>query len=194
MSYIAKLIKMPASVYLFNYEYNNVSINSLNGNYSQQEVAYQEDLQTVNGIINLANTAVRFLASTSLSSNLKATFVDANDNPITQNEEFLGNLTIDQYVDQYIRQNLLGLYQIDTIEVWVLNVKNVTSSISGSSGANPNTVQFVNLTDSQRAAQGYTLLKDVQINKLGDFLLSFSINKPSDSSLSVSLNIKISLI
>lgn len=193
-SYISKLIKMPASIDLQNYEYNKVSINSLNGNYSQQEVAYQEDLSTVNGIINLANTSVRYLASTNLSTNLKATFVDSSGNPITQSQEFLGNLNIEEYVEAYITDNLLELYQIDVVEVWVLKVKNLTSSIAGNSGANPNTVQFVNLNDSQRAAQGYTLLKDVQINKLGDFLLNFSINKPSDSSLSVSFKIKISLI
>jgi len=193
-SFVAKLVKLPSSIYLSNYTYNQVSINSLAGNYSQQEVAYQEDKTTVNGIINLANTGVRYISGTALADNIKETFVDASGNPITQSEEFLGNLNINDYIKAYVTDNLLNLYQIDTVEVWTLSVKSVTSTQAGTSGANPNTVQFVNLTDAQRASLGYALDKSVQINKLGDFLLGFSINKPTDASLSVSLNIKIALI
>jgi hypothetical protein len=193
-SYVAKLVKLPNSIFLEDYQYTQVDINSLNGNYSQVELAYQEDKSTVNGVINLGNTAIRYVSGTALSDNIKATFIDANGNPITQDQEFLGNLNIEDYIKAYIGNNLLNLYQIDTVEVWTLNVRNVVSSNAGVAGNNPNTVTFVNLNDTQRARLGYTLNKSIQINKTGDFLLAFSINKPTDSSLSVSLNIKISLI
>lgn len=192
-SYVSKLVKLPNSIYLQDYEIEQVNINSLNGNYSNVELAYQEDKVTVNGIINLANVAVRYLSGTKLADNIKVTFVDVNGNPITNSEEFLGNVNIEEYIQSYISDNLLNLYQIDVVEVWMLNVKSVTSG-ANVAGNNPNTVQFVNLNDAQRASQGYTLNKSVQINKMGDFLLGFSINKPTNSSLSVSFNIKISLI
>lgn len=192
--FVTKLINMPPTIELENYQAVEIDINSLNGNYSIYELIFQEDQTTVNGVINLTNVFTRYVAGTVLSDNIKATFVDVNGDPIITDPNVLGDIDIDTYINQYIQANLIGLYKIDSVEVWTKPLRNVTSSQSGQQGVNPNTVQFVNLSDLQRAQQGFAQNKNVGINKLDDFSLKFNFQKAVDSSIQVSLKVKIKLI
>ena len=108
--------------------------------------------------------------------------------------EIIGNFNnIDNYIKQYIKLNILKLYDLDINEFYAKNNASISSTNTQSS-ANPNGITFNFLNDSQRFTQGYTILKSLQINKKDRLVLKFSFTKKPGSGLSISPKIKIKFI
>jgi hypothetical protein len=120
---------------------------------------------------------------------------------LINSDEFIGNFnkisdpnsTVSSYVREYIKLNILKLYDIEVNEFYT-KPNAAVNSTNTTAGANPNSVEFIFLNDQQRFTQGYKILKSLQINKKDKLVLRFSFTKNQSTGLSISPKIKIKFI
>lgn len=151
---------------------------------TQIEMVTKETEASVEGYINLSNVISSYL----LSQGIAQPFNDF----LINNNEYLGNYnSIEDYVKDYIKLNLLKLYELEIAEFYSVNDASVVST---QSFANLNSITFEFLDDAQRFTNGYSLLKTTKINKSDRLIISFSIPKSLNTGLRVSPKIKIKFI
>ena len=188
-SFISKLITLPEVIEIMNLTITTLDdptqdINS--ADISNIELLIKETPSAVEGIINLNNVISRFLINDGISTKFNEYLINSN--------EFIGNFnSIDEYVKQYIKLNILKLYDIDITEFYA-KVNNTIVSSNTQSDSNPNAIDFVFLNDTQLFKQGFNLIKSLQINKKDRLILKFSFTKKQGSGLSISPKIKIKFI
>lgn len=193
-SFLSKLINLPNAIELNTVEVTEIELSLLNNLYDDRELVFEEGLTSVTGVINITEVMVRYFLESNLKNNILSTFKDDSGNVLEQSDEFFGSRNAEQYVIDYIKTNLINLYTVESTEFYVKPQKGVVSKLAEVKGSNPNRIDFISLDDSTRFKLGYTVNKNVEINKLNDLLLKFKINKPTDASLLVSPKIKIRLI
>lgn len=151
---------------------------------SQVEIVAKEGATTLDGFINLNNVLTTYFISDGIESKFNEYLINSY--------EYIGNFdSIQSYVREYIRLNILKLYTVDTVEFFS---KKNPGLFTAQDLTNSNPVQFVFLTDQQRFTLGYSNLKNVQINKPEKLILSFSIQKQLDAGLNISPKVKIKFI
>jgi hypothetical protein len=194
-SFLAKLITLPEAIELenFNIEYIDATKEFNTVDISKIEIVAKETPLTVEGVINVNNVLTRHLIEDGIDAKFNEYLINSN--------QFIGNfnsisdpdILVSSYVREYIKLNILKLYDIDTNEFYS---KQNTALISTSqqAGSNPNSIEFVFLNDQQRFTQGYNILKSLQINKKDKLILKFSFAKKQGSGLSISPKIKIKFI
>jgi len=201
-SFLAKLINLPEYIELDYFDKTDPSqfyiIDESTDldkvDISNRELVIKETPSSLTGIINLNNTLTRFLINDGISVKFNEYLSDTLvDSTYTYNK-YIGNFNnITDYVKQYIKLNILKVYDINVNEFYAKS-NALISATNTQSTSNPNGIEFNFLTDSQRFAQGYDILKSVQINKKDKLILKFSFNKQAGSGLSVSPKIKIKFI
>ena len=194
-SFLAKLITLPEAIELedFNIEYIDATQEFNTVDISKIEIVAKETPLTVEGVINVNNVLTRYLIEDGIDAKFNEYLINSN--------QFIGNfnsisdpdILVSSYVREYIKLNILKLYDIDTNEFYS---KQNTALVSTSqqAGSNPNSIEFVFLNDQQRFTQGYNILKSLQINKKDKLILKFSFAKKQGSGLSISPKIKIKFI
>ena len=194
-SFLAKLITLPETIELedFKIEYidSNQEFNIVD--ISKIEIVAKETPLVVEGVINVNNVLTRYLIEDGIDAKFNEYLINSN--------QFIGNfnsisdpdILVSSYVREYIKLNILKLYDIDTNEFYS---KQNTALVSTNqqAGSNPNSIEFVFLNDQQRFTQGYNILKSLQINKKDKLILKFSFAKKPGSGLSISPKIKIKFI
>jgi hypothetical protein len=145
----------------------------------------KENNSSVQGYINVNNVLTRYLIEDGITQKFSEFLINSST--------YIGNyLTIQQYVEDYIKQNILKLYEISTTDFYSKAVKSLTSPIDGVT--NINTVTFEFLNDKDRFKKGYALNRGLQINNTSKLILRFNFNKNPDSSLAVSPKITVKFI
>jgi hypothetical protein len=191
IAFISKLIALPENIELDNFIVDPAQESDPRTlDISNSEVIIRETPIAVEGVINLTNVITRFLINDGIAAKFNQYLINSN--------EFIGNFNsisdldprVTSYVREYIKLNILKLYEIDIIEFYAKSDTSIQSQNEG----NPNSISFINLNDQQRFRQGYTLLKSVQINKQDKLILQFSFSKKQGSGLSISPKIKIKFI
>ena len=193
-SFLAKLITLPEIIELDQFDKTDESqflivtdatdLDTID--LSNREIIIKDTPDALTGIINLNNTLTRFLMEDGISTKF--------NEYLPVDTEIIGNFNnIDNYIKQYIKLNILKLYDLDINEFYAKNNASISSTNTQSS-ANPNGITFNFLNDSQRFTQGYTILKSLQINKKDRLVLKFSFTKKPGSGLSISPKIKIKFI
>jgi hypothetical protein len=195
-SFLAKLVTLPEYIELENFDIDstvpshylvlgeNDSLDNVNTDLI--ELAIKETPTTIDGIINVNNLLTRYFIEDGLSTKFNEFLVNSN--------EYIGNFnSIEDYVKEYIRLNILPLYTIEANEFYYKKNAAATSA-NDNSNVNPNIIEFIALNDVQRFAQGYTILKSVQINKKDRLILKFTYAKNVSSGISISPKIKIKFI
>lgn len=185
-SFLGKILIVPPTI-----ELEQFSITTLTGrarledvDLDQVELVVKENQRTVDGFININNVLTSYFITDGIEQKFNEFLVNSN--------QYIGNFnSIQDYVKEYIRLNTLKLYNVDQVEFYS---KRNTSLVSTESVQNSNLIQFFFLNDQQRFTQGYSLLRSVKINKPDRLIISFSIQKPVDSGLSISPKIKINFI
>jgi hypothetical protein len=195
-SFIAKLITLPEVIELENFiigtqlaadqEFNTIDLSKI-------EIVYRETPLAIEGVINVVNVLTRYLIEDGFSEKFNEYLVNSS--------EFIGNfnsisdtdVNVSSYVREYIRLNILKLYDIETNEFYVKEDASIISA-NPQANSNPNSISFVSLTDKQRFTQGYNILKSLQINKKDKLMLKFNFAKKQGSGLSISPKIKIKFI
>lgn len=193
-SFLAKLITLPEFIELDYFDKSDTSQFYQIGenedldkiDITNRELIIKDTPSALTGIINLNNTLTRFLIEDGLPAKFNEYLIESN--------EFIGNFnTINDYIKQYIKLNILKLYDVDINEFYAKSNAAIISTNTQTT-ANPNGINFEFLTDKQRVTQGYTILKSLQINKKDRLVLKFSFTKKPGSGLLVSPKIKIKFI
>ena len=194
-SFLAKLITLPEAIELedFKIEYIDATQEFNTVDISKIEIVAKETPLAIEGVINVNNVLTRYLIEDGIDAKFNEYLINSN--------QFIGNfnsisdpdILVSSYVREYIKLNILKLYDIDTNEFYS---KQNTALVSTSqqAGSNPNSIEFVFLNDQQRFTQGYNILKSLQINKKDKLILKFSFAKKQGSGLSISPKIKIKFI
>lgn len=180
-SFISKLVNLRDEIELENYSIQVFEdLNQIN--LDEIELAYVDSPGSIEGFFNIRNAIGSFLISDGIS--------DKFNQYLSNDVKYIGNNdSIEKYVAEYIKLNILKLYNISGVELYTRPIGN-TSTESG----NPNTIEFEFLNDQQRNNLGYTLNRNLQINKTDRFILRFKFNKNFNNGLSISPKVKINLI
>jgi hypothetical protein len=194
-SFLAKLITLPEFIELndFKIEYIDATQEFNTVDISKIEIVAKETPLAIEGVINVNNVLTRHLIEDGIDSKFNQYLINSN--------EFIGNfnsisdpdILVSSYVREYIKLNILKLYDIDTNEFYSKPNAALVST-NQQAGSNPNSIEFVFLNDQQRFTQGYNILKSLQINKKDKLILKFSFAKKQGSGLSISPKIKIKFI
>jgi hypothetical protein len=185
-SFVAKLLTLPETIELEDFEVLTLDKTQelKNVDLDQIEMVVKEGQTIVEGYINVNNVLTRYF----IEDGITQQFSDFLPNSNT----YIGNyLTVQQYVEDYIKQNVLKLYEVSTNEFFSKNVKDLISAVGAS---NVNTIAFYFLDDKERFRQGYSLNRALQINNTSRLILKFSFNKKPGSSLAISPKITVKFI
>lgn len=186
--FVSKLLSLPEFIELENFQVVNVAENAdlSSVDISQVEMVVKETPIAVEGYINVTNALTRYFIEDGISAKFLEFLINSN--------EYIGNFnSIEDYVREYIRLNILKLYEIYENVFYFKENEAIASTITQAQ-ANPNTIEFVFLNDQQRFSQGYDLLKALQINKRERLVLKFNFSKKPGKGLSISPKIKIKFI
>ena len=185
-SFLGKILIVPNEIELEDYQVltlgADTELESID--LTQIELVVKEKASSIEGFINLNNVITRYFLNDGIAQKFNEFLINSN--------EYIGNFTnIQEYVIEYIRLNILGLYVIDTTEFYEKrNATLVSSTIS----ENPNSFDFISLNDQQRFNLGYKLVNNIEINNYDRLILKFSILKPVSAGLNISPKIKIKFI
>lgn len=194
-SFLAKLITLPEFIELndFKIEYIDANQEFNTVDISKIEIVAKETPLAIEGVVNVNNVLTRYLIEDGIDAKFNQYLINSN--------EFIGNfnsisdpdILVSSYVREYIKLNILKLYDIDTNEFYSKPNAALVST-NQQAGSNPNSIEFVFLNDQQRFTQGYNILKSLQINKKDKLILKFRFAKKQGSGLSISPKIKIKFI
>jgi hypothetical protein len=163
-SFVGKSIKLPRDFAISNFSSERISdqqnINIELTNQYDSEILYREREDSFEGLIDVNEAITRYL----INDGFGREFYDY----IVDKDEFVGSISLNEYIREYIRINILKLVNIDQI----FNFKKIEKQ------QQPD-IQVTKLTYDE-ALQSYTLSKDVNINKLERLVLYFSISKSDE--------------
>lgn len=194
-SFLAKLITLPEAIELedFKIEYIDATQEFNTIDISKIEIVAKETPLAIEGVINVNNVLTRYLIEDGIDAKFNEYLINSNQFIGNFNSISDPNILVSSYVREYIKLNILKLYDIDTNEFFSKQ-NNALVSTNPQAGSNPNSIEFVFLNDQQRFTQGYNILKSLQINKKDKLILKFSFAKKQGSGLSISPKIKIKFI
>lgn len=186
--FISKLIIVPNEIKLENFNIKYLKdIEKLEDiDLSKIEMIVKENSKTVEGFINLNNILINYFLSSG--------FINKFNEFLNNSIEFIGKYSsLEDYIKDYIKLNILKLYDISLIEFYtkkdstILTSKEINNEII-------NGIVFDFLNDKQRLEKGYLISKNLKINKFDRLILKFSFNKGVNSGIRISPKIKINLI
>ena len=182
-SFIAKIVNLRTNIELE--EYNIAQVRDVTKvNLDNYEIVYQENDSVIRGRINVKNALTSFLLQDGISAKFEEFLV--------AQPKYIGNFeTIEDYVKEYIKLNIVKLYEILEIEFYTKEDRTLDEQ---SLRTNQNSIEFRLLNDSDRFEQGYKLNRNMKINKLDRFTLDFEFAKAINSGTLVSPKIKIKFI
>ena len=186
-SFIGKLITLPGTIELENFQVIELSETQLldNVNLNKIEIVSKETSTEVIGYININNVLTRYLIDSGITQKF--------DEYLVNEEQYLGAYkNIEDYVKRYISSNIIKLYELIDINFYTKTDKKLVSTLR--TPANSNNIDFISLTDKQRQEQGYTINKNLEINKYERLILRFNFKKKLKGGTLISPKIKIKFI
>jgi hypothetical protein len=186
-SFIGKLIILPEVIELENFDIilldETVSLDTVN--LDNIEIVAKEESDSLKGYININNVLTRYLMEDGITQKFNEYLV---------NEEiYLGPYdSIDSYVKEYIKINILKLFELDDLQFYSKLDRELISNLENP--INLNSIEFRFLTDKERFEQSYSINKNLEINKFKRLILEFNFRKIRKSGMLVSPKIKIKFI
>lgn len=183
--FISKLVSLPEEIELEIFDLvtlgESETLDSVD--LDEIEMVAKENTDSIEGFFNLNNIITNYFIDDGIENKF-------NDYLINDTN-FIGTYdSIQEYVVDYIKVNLLKLYEVQEVEFYQLR----DASISSTEEANPNTISFEFLTDADRFELGYSRIKTIGINKPDRLILRYTIQKNFDASARISPKIKIKFI
>jgi hypothetical protein len=186
-SFIGKLITLRDEIELENFQVLELTETQLldNVNINNIEIVSKETSTEIIGYININNVLTRYLIESGINQKFNEYLVNE--------EQYIGSYeSIDDYVKQYIKTNILKLYELIDINFYTKTDKQLITKLQ--TPANLNNIDFISLTDVQRQEQGYVINKNLEINKYERMILKFNFKKQIKGGTLVSPKIKIKFI
>jgi hypothetical protein len=196
----SKAMKVPKQYDL--YEYNIVKSTILDlSSYINDEFVYYEDSTTAYLQINVYNRLLREMLGTDTDYRAKTEFLKALDLLPSSMDPIFDPLLIDDYAKQYLEKNVLDLFEISDIKLYVLQTGNPAAdsivTITPKSEYRPliesNNTSGTSLTLSESILlnKGYIKQKDTNITNIGNMI--FQIKYPLDSRFYTSLSVGVAV-
>lgn len=186
-SFIGKLITLPDEIELENFKVLTLGETDLldNVNLDEIEIVSKEEGDGIIGFINLNNVLTRYLMETGINQKFNEYLVNQ--------EEYLGAYEdIESYIKEYIKLNILELYELLDLEFYTKLDRKVVSKLQ--TPKNVNDIEFVFLDDKERFEEGYIINKNLEINKFRRLVLKFNFRKQIKGGMLVSPKVKIKFI
>ena len=196
----SKAMKIPKQYDL--YEYKIVKSDTVNlTSYTNDEFVYFEDSKAAYLQINVYNRLLREMIGTDTDYRAKTEFLKAIDLLPTGMDPIFDPLLIDDYVKQYLEKNILELFEISDIKLYVLQTGNpaadsiatITSKAEYRPLIESNNISGTSstLTEGVLLNRGYIKHKDTRITNIGNMI--FQITYPLDSRFYTSLSIGVAV-
>lgn len=174
-SFMNKVLNVPFAIELNNYELFNIGNSELKDiNIDNYQIVIKETADNISGLINIKNVLLKYLIDDGADTKFKEFLID--------DSQYLNKLNLDQYIQSYLETNILRLYTIDKTEFYIQRTKE------------SNEITFNFIDDETRNSEGYSLLKDISIQKLDNLVIQFTLRKESNNGFKISPSIKIKLI
>lgn len=184
-SFISKLVILPEEVELEMLDLITLTESETleDVDLAEIEMVAKETTNSIEGYMNVNNIITNYFIDNGIEDKFNEYLINST--------EYIGTYsTIQEYVIDYIKVNLLKLYEVQEVEFYELRDASITSTEEG----NPNTVSFEFLTDADRFELGYSRIKTIGINKPDRLILKYTIQKNFDASVKISPKIKIKFI
>ena len=201
-SFVSKLVMLRDNIELElidsdTVKYNIVSVPNLsNINIDDFDLVYTEESSKIKGKLNLGNIITKYLLNDGFATKFNEFLIkDTADSLLLKSSsEYIGNFkSIEEYIKEYIKLNVLKLYEIEKIEFYEKDDRTLVES--NSSNSNTNAIKFEFLSDKERFNLGYKENKNLEINNSDRrLILSFNFEKRLDSGLLISPKVKIKFI
>ena len=183
-AFVSKLINVPESLHLDEFYISQVNQAQFRSMSFSNMVEYADYAKNIRFKIDFARAVAVGFKNKGLYAEFAKFFSDQNGTTITSSIPLLGELTLDQYTEEYAKANLQSLYKVDEVEIWQKFDKTIPNG----------TVILVSRTLDQFINEGYTQTKNVRINNQNPTVLEGAIDKPINSGVYVGFRIKIKFI
>ena len=170
-TFINNIINLPSEVNVS--EFNSELVDDLSKvNMDTKEIVYNITNGKISGIINIKNVFI---------SKLRNIGMNKCFNMLIDSNIYLGNLTLDDYINSYIETNTLPLYTVSGVDVYKKIQKNNTKfSI---------TSYDVGLMDNL----GFINTKDISINNSGKYMVTFTYGLNLQNNIELNFNVILKL-
>ena len=172
-TYVAKVLTLPRDIDLYSFDVRK-TIGGLPIDLSNDQVVYTDNNRTVDGSINVESALIDELIELGISEKF--------DEYLVAGEDYIGKYTIDEYVREYVKANVLSVYDVSKIVVYYKN------------DTDRNLFEIVTLSEEDLVQQGYMEVKDIRINNLSKYVLGFSYKKHVNYGTKLGIVLKITLI
>jgi hypothetical protein len=194
----SKAMKVPKQYDLYEYETAKSATLDLSS-YINDEFVYYEDSKFAYLQINVYNRLLREMIGTDIDHRAKTEFLKALNLLPSIMDPIFDPLLIDDYVKQYLEKNILDLFQISDIKLYVLQTGNPAANsiatITPKSEHRPlienTTGTSLTLSEGVLLNKGYIKQKDVNITNIGNMI--FKIKYPLDSRFYTSLSVGVAV-
>lgn len=185
-NFLSKLVILPSEIELEQFDLTTLTASQTleDIELDEIEIVAKEETDYVSGYINLNNIITSYF----ITNGIEAKFNEY----LINDTEYLGTYeSIQEYVIDYIKLNLLKLYEVEEVEFYEKRNAEITST---EENANPNTISFEFLNDAERSEFGYSRIKTIGINKTDRLILKYKIQKNSGAGVNISPKVKIKFI
>lgn len=191
----SKMMKIPDSFDLYQYEVKSVSSED-DLNFDDDEITYIETDSSITVIVNVSNRLLREMMGT--NNDFRGTY---EFRLISENlPNFLSSEDIDSKAEEYLKSNVLDLYEIDEVKMYVLQTGNSNDgkieTVSDSSVSMRSTFETgtdgYTLSSSELINGGYSFKKDMKVTMDGNlkFKIEYSLDSRYYTSLSFGVSVK----
>jgi len=199
-SFVSKLINLPDSFIVESFNFENLTNSDFNIKISDflklENEAGIIDFVVTNKTnsfdfkINFSRALVTALTydilngENRLKSEFEKFFVDQNSLPIISDQTALGELTLNEYIYEYCKYNILPLYELIELDFYVKDNRDLSE----------NEIVLAQVPYSLLSNLGYSKLKSIKINNKNSDIITGSILKKSSTGITLVPKLKIKYI
>jgi hypothetical protein len=169
-TFLNNVMVLPSGLSVSDYEVVKVEgvVTSIPDGY---DVAYSEVNGKVSGLFDVSHGIIRVLVGMGISKSFDDFIFGGFDGTVDKSE-FIGGMSEDEYVEMYIRENILPSFGISAVS---------TALYRFGSGI----VKYVS---------GGTITDGISINKVSNTVFAFTYDSPSDGAASFAFNVSVKML
>jgi hypothetical protein len=151
---------------------------------SEADIVYSRFGTEIRFKMNTYSLITKHLSNNGLRSEFEKFFKYSNGSAIITDQEFLGDLTLTEYLTAYSETNLIKLYQVDSFEFYELDDREILG----------NEVLFEQVGYDLLGDLGYDLIRSVRINNTKSKVIEGTILIKPNTGVKIVPKIKIKFI
>jgi hypothetical protein len=184
-SFVSKLLNVPIQFTVE--EFTSVLLSNAaftKSQASEADIVYSRFGTEIRFKMNTYSLITKHLSNNGLRSEFEKFFKYSNGSAIITDQEFLGDLTLTEYLTAYSETNLIKLYQVDSFEFYELDDREILG----------NEVLFEQVGYDLLGDLGYDLIRSVRINNTKSKVIEGTILIKPNTGVKIVPKIKIKFI